>query len=206
MSIQTFEEFDHKVGNIVLPQAEIAQIEETFRLDVRSKRQFLKMRSELLSMQKDWAEEMLLQVVTKIPQDSQLTVRAVLALKEMFQGHFDLLIRGRFNPGFFESLRRLGVFCLYHGISSGPIHNGYTAVREQVHEAFVVADGGRGLEEAADVYHLLMRWSTIEAYCIQQIQTRFWQIHFQDLLSETDKPTLPIPSRMLASLEKIGEN
>ncbi|MEL6479130.1 MAG: hypothetical protein AAFR17_17510 [Pseudomonadota bacterium] len=206
MSIQTFEEFEHKVGDILLPTAELVRIEETFSLDVRSKRQFLKMRAELLSMQKDWAEEMLLQVVTKIPQDSQLTVRAVLALKEMFQNHFDLLIRGRFNRTFFHSLRRLGIFCLYHGISTGPIQNGYSAVRDQVYEAFVVQDGGRGLEEAAEVYRMLMRWTSVEGFCIQQIQTQFWQIHVQDLLVHGESRRLPMPYRMLNTLEGAQEN
>ncbi|MEM0923508.1 MAG: hypothetical protein AAGF44_01650 [Pseudomonadota bacterium] len=206
MSIQTFEEFEHKVGDILLPAAELARIEESFAMDVRSKRQFLKMRADLLSMQKDWAEEMLLQVVTKIPQDSQLTVRAVLALKEMFQSHFDLLIRGRFNRPFFASLRKLGIFCLYHGISTGPIQNGYTAVRDQVYEAFVVADGGRNLEDTSEVYRLLMRWTSVEAFAIQRIQTEFWQTHVHDLMIHGESRRLPMPYRMLATLENAQES
>ncbi|MEM7508249.1 MAG: hypothetical protein AAF415_16065 [Pseudomonadota bacterium] len=205
MSVQTFEEFDRKVGAVLMPAAEMARVEEAFRLDVKTRREFLKMRSALLSMQKDWAEEMLLQVVTKIPQDSQLTVRAVLALKSMFEKHFDLLIRGRFNGPFVLSLRRLGTFCLYHGIAPGPIHNGYSSVRDQVYDTFVNGDGG-SLEEQASVYRLLTRWTATECFHIQQMHNQFWKIHAQDLLAHGESRSLPLPYRMITTLENVSQN
>lgn len=205
MSVQTFEEFDRKVGAVLMPPAEMARVEESFRLDVKTRREFLKMRSSLLSMQKDWAEEMLLQVVTKIPQDSQLTVRAVLALKAMFEKHFDLLIRGRFNGPFVQSLRRLGTFCLYHGIAPGPIQNGYDAVRDQVYDAFTKGDDTQSLEEQASVYRLLTRWTAAECFHIQQFHNQFWQIHAHDLLSHGESRVLPLPYRMITALESVNQ-
>lgn len=206
MSIQTYDEFDHKVGDILMPPSEMARVGESFLQDVKTQRQFLKLRSALQKLQKDWAEEMLLQVVTKIPQDSQLTVRAVLSLKSMFESHFNLLIRGRFNQPFVLSLRRLATFCLYHGIAPGPIQTGYNSVQEQVYEAFTTVSGSIDADEAASVYRLLVRWTSIEAFHIQQIQNQFWQIHAEDLLTHGESRRLPMPYRLMAGLQKVSEN
>lgn len=205
MSIQTYDEFDHKVGDVLLPPSEMVKLAESFRVDAKTQRQFLRLRAMLQTLNKDWAEEMLLQVVTKIPQDSQLTVRAVLQLKSMFESHFELLIRGRFNQPFFMSLRRLATFCLYHGISPGPIQTGYDAVREQVYDAYRDAYEKTDGKEATAVYRLLMRWSAIESFQIQQIQNSFWQIHVQDFLSYGENRRLPMPYRMMSGLESVAK-
>lgn len=194
--IQTFEAFDRAVADILFPPEEMAALEAELTADQRTRRALLQVRSKIEALKDDWAEVMLMKVVVQIPADSQLTVRTILAFKALFQEHFGLLIRGRFRGPFVESLRKLGVFCLYHGIAPGPVENGYSAVRDQIYDALVLDEM---TEEAALAFRLLTRWSALETFHIHRIQTRFWKIQCLDIMRDGQCTRLPMPHRMLVS-------
>lgn len=194
--IQTFEGFDRAVADILMPRDEMAALEAELTADTRTRRALLQVRSKIEALQDDWAEVMLMKVVVQIPADSQLTVRTILSFKGLFQEHFAMLIRGRFKGPFVESLRKLGTFCLYHGIAPGPVENGYSAVRDQIYDALVEDEM---TEEAALAFRLLTRWSALETFHIHRIQTRFWKIQCLDLIQSGRCQRLPMPHRMLIS-------